>query len=383
MNKELIYFLKIHKTNAQKIMKLIISKFNDVHIINHKFKIIHEQDYVFFPLTNKDVLRHKLTTMINKNIFYEIIRKKAERNPKYKAHTLMETIGKKIPEKFAYLIPSSYDIIGTIAIIEFDKYKSFNDDDDDLTNIKKIIAQGIMKINKNVKTVYEKKSEVKGMFRLRELNLLAGVDVSITIHKENNCRFQIDVKNVYFTPRLVFERRRITELDYRTNELIIDLFAGAGPFSIQIVKSHRVNIYAFDINPTAINFLKKNIKINSLNGKIYPYIVNAKKLLEENNEIGQKLKNKADRIIMNLPERSLEFINVAIFLLKPSGGIVHLYQFVEKPDPLKKAIERLNNKLKKNNWEINKIFDSRIVKAFSPKADLIALDVRINLISKN
>ena len=62
--------------------------------------------------------------------------------------------------------------MGTISIIEFDKSKDFNDKN--LISIKKRISKAIIQLNSNVKTVFEKKSEIKGNYRLRELELLLG-----------------------------------------------------------------------------------------------------------------------------------------------------------------------------------------------------------------
>ena len=44
---------------------------------------------------------------------------------------------------------------------------------------------------------------------------------------------------------------------------------------------------------------------------------------------------------MNLPEKSIKYLDVACVLMKSSGGILHFYQFCEKPDPLEKAQNRL------------------------------------------
>ena len=69
----------------------------------------------------------------------------------------------------------------------------------------------------------------------------------------------LDVKKVYFSPRLATERKRITD-QVKNNEIIVDMFAGIGPFSISIARKHKVKIYAIDINPYAYKYLKKNIE---------------------------------------------------------------------------------------------------------------------------
>ena len=161
------------------------------------------------------------------------------------------------------------------------------------------------------------------------------------------------------------------------NELIVDMFAGVGPFSIQIAKLNNIKIYAFDVNPQAYHFLKKNIEMNKLKGKISPFNIDIKKLLNPSDHLGKLLSNTIDRIIMNLPKNSINYLDVVCFLMKKTGGILHFYSFSEKPNPIERVVKILVNKLKNLNWTIVQILNSKIVKSYSPKAELIVLDLRI------
>ena len=80
---------------------------------------------------------------------------------------------------------------------------------------------------------------------------------------------------------------------------------------------------------------------------------------------------------MNLPEQSINFIDIACFLMKKTGGILHFYQFCEKPNPIEKGIEKLRIKLNKMGWYLEELINSKIVKPFSPKSDLIVIDAKI------
>jgi tRNA (guanine37-N1)-methyltransferase len=371
-----ITYIKLNKKDGQKFIDLIKNNFKNTQIINHRFKTFHENDYVLYPLIFNQELIDKMKDVVGIKINYEMISKIGIPNEDYKYRTLQEALEDKIPNESLELIPKSYDIIGDIAIIEFDKSIAQISNIDYL-EFKSKIAKAIIEVNNNVKTVYEKKSEVKGKFRLRELALLHGKDKSETTHKENDCNFKLDVKTTYFTPRLVFERRRVASSAIMENELIIDMFAGVGPFSIQIAKNQNVKIYAFDLNPDAYRYLKENITLNKLKGEIFPYNVDIKNLLEPKNQLGQSLIHKADRLIMNLPESSINYMDVACSLMKESGGILHFYQFSEKPDPIEKALKNLEDKLRVLNWEIESIITSKIVKHYSPKSELIVIDLKI------
>ncbi len=370
-----IQYLKIKKENGQEFIKLINREFKNVQIIDKKYKIFIENDFILFPLIDNEDIINRMKNVVDKKTQFEVIQKKGLPNHKFKYRSIQEALKDKISNDFVNIIPRSYDIIGDIAIIEFNKFEpTYNEKN---RFLKKEIAKAIMEVNKNVNSVFEKKGEISGKYRLRDLNLLYGDKNTETTYRENKCYFKLDVKNTFFSPRLVYERKRVASSNIKENETIIDLFAGVGPFSIQIAKNHNVEIYSFDLNPDAYHYLIKNIEFNNLRGKIHAYNLDVKTLLNPVSELGKKLKNSADRIIMNLPEISLHFLDVTCYLMKKTGGIIHYYHFSEKPNPIQKAIEVLSINIAKKNWKIEKILKSKIVKAYSPKSDLIVLDLVI------
>ncbi|MFW9970099.1 MAG: class I SAM-dependent methyltransferase family protein [Candidatus Odinarchaeota archaeon] len=374
-NKKKITYIKLKKKNGQHFINFIKRNFKSTLIVNPKFNILYENDYIFYPIINNQEIFDKIKIYKDKEVNVEFVIKNGISNESYEYRTLQEALEDKIPNEYLNFIPKSYDIIGDIAIVEFDKFNKL--DDKKYKDYKEKIAKAITIVNKNVKTVYEKKSEIKGKYRLRELTLLFGEDKSETVHKENNCIFKLDIKNTYFTPRLVFERLRVASSEIKDNELIIDMFAGVGTFSIQITKNKNVKIYAFDANPDAYKYLRDNVNLNKLKGEIFPYNFDITNLLESTNQLGMSLMHKADRIIMNLPESSIKFIYAACFLMKKSGGIIHFYQFSEKPNPIEKTLRNIKDELSNLSWEIKSIINSKIVKHYSPKSELVVVDLEI------
>jgi len=370
-----ILYIKLKEEDGQAFINFLRKKLKNTQFITQKFKILHEKEYLLFPIVKNQALIDIVTSLVDKKINFDIISKKGIPNENYKFRTLQEALEGIIPDRYSDIIPKSYDIVGHIAVIEFDKF--INIDDKELNVYKQMVAMGISSVNKNVKTVYEKKSQIKGKYRLRELEVLHGDDKSETTHKENDCIFKLDVKNTYFSPRLVFERRRIASTEIQGDEIIIDMFAGVGTFSIQIAKNYSVRIYAFDINPNAYEYLKENIELNNLKGTIFPNNIDVKDLLKPTSQLGKLLNNKADRIIMNLPEDSIKFTDVACFLMKNSGGILHFYQFSEKPTPTEKTLKNIEKELTRLNWEIESVVNSKIVKHYSPKSELVVFDIKV------
>ena len=174
-----------------------------------------------------------------------------------------------------------------------------------------------------------KKSAIKGTTRVRDLEFLAGVDDSETIHKEHGARLKLDVREVYFSPRLATERKRVME-SVEDGEKILDMFCGIGPFPIVIAKNKDVDITAVDINESAIHYLDENIRLNKLKGTIKTYCGDVR-------EVSKSFKTKFDRIIMNLPGLAYTFLDVSINLIE-DGGIINYYEF---SDSYEQGINRI------------------------------------------
>jgi len=378
MMKKKIQFIKVKKEKGEDLKKILTRDFKKLRIINQDYQIEYDGDYILFPIrTLPDEQYNELNKTFKNQLSIEIIIKKAKSKKKGERNSLEDILENKLPNDVLNIIPRSYDVIGSIAIVEFDRFSELSQKKS--IKYKNQVASAILQLNKGLKSVYEKKSEIKGIYRLRELSILKGPDNPETIHKENKCVFKLDIKETYFSPRLVYERNRIATSQFNENENIIDLFAGVGPFSIQIAKNHPVNIHSFDINPAAYKYLEDNIRLNEVNDKITAHNLDVKNLVDKKNILGETLKNGIDRVIMNLPEKAVNYIDVACFLLKKSGGILHYYLFNDKSSPIEQAIQNLEKKCDEEKYYIAKILSSRKVKGYSPKIDLISLDLCLRL----
>ncbi len=178
-------------------------------------------------------------------------------------------------------------------------------------------AAQILTVRPSVHTVLYATSAVAGRYRTREFTVLAGEDTTKTEYTEYNQTFTIDLANAYFSARLANERQRIKNL-MNDKELVLDMFAGVGPFSIALADRASV-IYACDINPAAVVLMQKNIRKNRVH-TVIPVLADAMILPDI-------LQPGFDRIIMNLPLSGSQFLPVAFSLCR-RGGIIHWYVLV-------------------------------------------------------
>jgi tRNA (guanine37-N1)-methyltransferase len=215
------------------------------------------------------------------------------------------------PEDLASIY-NSYDIIGDIAIFRLPQASLKNAQD---------IARAIMSVHKNVKTTLAQVSPVAGDFRLRHLLYVAGENRTTTVHKESGCSFAVDVESCYFSPRLSHERMRIANV-VQLGEVVVNMFAGVGCFSIIIAKhAQAAKVFSIDVNPVAVEFMEENIRRNRVYGKVAPLLGDAKTIIEA------RLQRCADRVLMPLPERAFAYLLSAVSALKASGGWIHVHAF--------------------------------------------------------
>jgi len=255
--------------------------------------------------------------------------------------TLKKILEGKLSKNELKFVPSSFDIIGSkekaVAIIEIPR---------ELSKRKKLIAEALMKKHKNVKTVLNKRSPRKGIYRIRDLELLAGDENTEVVHVESGCRFLIDPKKVYFSPREGTERLRIAK-KVRKNENVMIFFAGVGPFAIIIAKKAMPRkVVGIEINPIAVEYFNKNIKLNK--------IKNCNVIFGDVKEVVKRRKDlhkNFDRVIMPLPESAFNYIEEAILCLK-KGGVCHYYCFssqekiCDEKNRIQNTVKNLGHKVK-------------------------------------
>lgn len=259
------------------------------------------------------------------------------------------------------LIPSGYDLIGHVAVLEIP---------DKLKKKKEIIAKAILQVHKNIKTVLEKCSERKGMFRIRKYKFLAGNRKFETVHKEYGCQFKLNPTKAYFSPRELTERQRIAE-QVKSNEVVMVMFGGISPFPIIIAKKQLKvkKIISVEINPVATKYAKENIRLNKMSDKIIAVQGDVR-------EKCVKWYGKCDRVLMPLPLGSVGFIDVAVKCLKKKGGIIHFYNWGEEENLFDNALDVIqeNMKILKKKY---KVLNMKKVLPYAPKKFKVCIDFKV------
>jgi tRNA (guanine37-N1)-methyltransferase len=268
----------------------------------------------------------------------------------------------QIPPALRSELPRSFDIIGEIAVVEIPQT---------LTTFSAQIGDGIIEMNPHVRLVIQKSSDVTGTFRTRKYEVVSGRGSTETIYHEFACNYNLDVAAVYFNPRLSHERMRIAR-QVRRDEVVVDMFAGVGPYSILIAKTQPTSIvYSIDINPTAIRYLKENAFTNRVADRVVPLQGDAGKLS------AKELRNVADRVIMNLPSDAGSYISAATRILKTEGGRIHFYQFAQRETSIDSIKDSFRTSVEAQGRAIESFEYCDAIKEVSPSRTQIAIDAAI------
>ena len=214
----------------------------------------------------------------------------------------------------------------------------------------------------NVKTIM-KIDHIQGTKREPVYNILYGSETE-TIHKENGCLFKLDLSKVMWSKGNNNERLRIAKL-VEEGEVVLDMFAGIGYFSIPIgVHSNAKHVYSIEINPNSYFYLCENIKLNKLDN-ITPILGDC---------MVHAPKYNADRIVMGYVKTTHHYLNAAINSLN-EGGILHYHETVPEKLMDTRPLERIISQAGNREVELLKL---NKIKKYAPGVEHVVLDVKIN-----
>ncbi|HEU0050196.1 MAG TPA: class I SAM-dependent methyltransferase family protein [Nitrososphaera sp.] len=276
-------------------------------------------------------------------------------------HMLKQVLGSTLTPEETAQVYSAFDQIGDIVIIKIP---------DELMPKKKLIADAILANVKTAKTVFAQVSPVRGDYRVRDLELIAGENRTITEYKEHACRFKVDVAKTYFSPRLSTERQRIAGM-VGENETIVNMFAGVGTYSVVIAKANKTcRVYSIDSNSAASELDRINAKLNKVQDRVFSICGDAVEVIRDS------LAGQADRVLMPLPERAKEFVDSAVLALKEKG-IVHYFAHIKADG--KRASQEMGLKVTHETFAKydHHILGVRVVREVGPRMFQIVADVSV------
>jgi tRNA (guanine37-N1)-methyltransferase len=119
--------------------------------------------------------------------------------------------------------------------------------------------------------------------------------------------------------------------------------------------------------------MQENVVANRVFGQVFPLLGDAKALIET------RLTGVADRILMPLPEKALQYLPCAVSAVKPSGGWLHVHVF-EHAKKTECAADKAMARIAEVLGPLGVAFEFglvREVRSVGPNWSQIVVDVRV------
>jgi tRNA (guanine37-N1)-methyltransferase len=349
-------FLKVPKVQGEAVIALA----GKLGLIDRSLGIGRGEGSLCVPLTREPDAAELAT--LQKQVSQLQVATGVFEEKKQASETLHQALQGKLPPDLLAVIPQAFDIIGDIVVIDIPPQ---------LKPYQNLIGEAILQTHRKIKTVLGKAGDISGVYRIRDYTFIAGEHKTQTVHREFGCSYHVDLAKAYFSPRLSHEHERVASL-VQTGEVVADLFAGVGAFSVLIGKwCPEAKVYAVDLNPDAVELLKVNVRVNRVDNRVFPILADAREIAKG------KLKGAADRVIMNLPETAIDFVDAACNAIKPSGGVVHFYGFVRSPDSVESLKQRFTEAVEKSGRRVETFLYSRSIRETAPFESQVVLDAKI------
>jgi len=325
------YGIKVQRSRGEEFRKVLV----EMAAFDRSRKIISDESNVYLPVLEIDELAASRLRQIGD---FERI----EMDFPVEEHSLS-------PKDLLGFQPG-FEVVGDIAIVE----------DIDAERV----ASALMSASKNIRAVIAPLSDVEGEFRTRRFRHVAGEARTVTTHKEHGLRYRVDLEGAYFTPRLGTERLRVAGL-VRPGDVVLDMFAGVGPFALLMAKKG-ARVIAMDKNSVAVQYLKENARLNK---------VESIEILEgDAGGLALGCESQADHVIMNLPHSASQFLIPAMRAAKP-GGIVHYYAIAPEKD-LYRDLALIEKAADQMSASVEVIYEG-VVRSYAPHRYNVVIDFRV------
>ncbi|MFX1455967.1 MAG: class I SAM-dependent methyltransferase family protein [Promethearchaeota archaeon] len=261
------------------------------------------------------------------------------------------------------ILPRGFQTLGDVIILKLNPK---------LLEKSKLIGQACLELLPKIRSVYMNKGRIIGEFREPEnIEFLVGEDNPIVEHKEHGIKYRFDITKIMFSKGNVNERKFLATL-INKGEIVVDMFAGIGYFSLPIAKNSEVGqIYSIELNPLSYKTLLENIKINHLEDKITAIYGNCKEEVLKLSDTGIK----ADRVIMGVFPAPKDYISEALTLTKENGTFFHYEGVVEKNDFIS-LFQEFEEISQKEHYSCD-LISHRFVKSYGPNLYHTVLDIYV------
>lgn len=258
-------------------------------------------------------------------------------------------------------VPGGYQVLGDVMLTKFPPGAKMS------VREKKSMAKALAELLPKVRVVCEIKG-IGGELRKPSTAVLFSRERKPsleTVHTEHGIRFKLDPSKVMFSKGNLAERARLTSR-VKPREVIIDMFAGIGYFSLGIAKAApRAQIIAIEKNSAAFKYLKENIALNRT--------FNIRAVRGDCRTV--RLRQKADRIVMGYFPGTEKFLKTAFRLLKPRA-VIHYHNIYSEKEKRDRPVAELEQAAEHAGYKLVGV-SQRAVKSYAPHVWHVVVDAEV------
>ncbi len=259
----------------------------------------------------------------------------------------------ELPPDLKALVPRRWERVGEVIILRLPSaLKLFR------YKIAQAFALGL-----RASTVVQEVGAVTGVERVPCIEILYG-DSTVTVHRENGVRFHLDVAKVMFSSGNVAERTHMARVG-RPGEMVVDLFAGIGYFTLPLAVHGGARVVACEINPQAVEFLRGNVRLNHVEERVAVLAGDCRRVAP---------RGLADRVILGYLWEGPRFLPTALLALRGTG-VLHFHALERRTWPgepwaqVAAAAAALGRRVH--------LIQRRRVKSYAPGVEHVVLDVAV------
>lgn len=220
---------------------------------------------------------------------------------------LKEQLKDTLPEPVLRTLSDRFDVIGNIAVLSIPE---------ELARYRYVIADAVITRRPTIRTVLNKISCLSGSSRTAHFEILSGTD-TVTSHREYRFTYRLDVRTVFYNPRLASERKRVTD-QVSYGERVLVPCCGVGPYVIPSA-ARGAAVVAVELNPEACRWLEENVRLNGVRDRVTIFSGNVF-------DTSVLPPGTFDRVILPTPYGMDAIFDVVAARVKP-GGMIHFYTF--------------------------------------------------------
>jgi tRNA wybutosine-synthesizing protein 3 len=165
--------------------------------------------------------------------------------------------------------------------------------------------------------------EVSGEFRESGVEMLLGEDDWV-VRRESGVDYGYAMTRCMFSSGNVNERRRMGEV-VEEGEVVVDLYAGIGYYTLPALVHGGAVVHACEWNPEAVRALRWGLGANGVEERCTIHE-------GDNRSAAESLAGTADRAFLGLLPSSEDGLEIAMRVLSPDGGTLHMHGLAPSKD---------------------------------------------------